>query len=348
MKKIRCFVMLPVPNREEAIFDSDSLLEIAEDLNSLQEFLQKYSEMIKTAERERGAGVIYDSENIEEFQQEMNAWNDEFMSLQDAFYVLLENAENIRDNLDQKPYGYFLWNFNTGIQISGSISILAQIAEEVLQDEAVKAEKGKKLAELTKKSLDEGSMKIEREGKLARIAEDVLQDGNRHVLVHNSSICPHRPTIPIIRDKDSHKDECPCLVCVQHVRNSDELKYWIMQNRQPRKFHLHKHGEYGKGAEANKGEKVSVLLCGRAHAQELLNTAVGDQRITKRLLNFDKECEKYIVFEKSEGKEGLKNTYHGYHVENENEIHPKDRCLLKLLKIRMANKNADDLDSPDA
>ena len=347
MKKIRCFVMLPVPNREEAIFDSDLLLDIAEDLNSLQEFLHKYSEMVEIAECERGARVIYDSENIEEFQQEMNAWNDEFISLQHGLYALLSNAEDIRGKLGQEPYGYFLWNFNAGIQISGSISILAQIAEEVLQDEAVKAEKGKKLAELTKKSLDE-DMKMERQGKLARIAEDILQDENRHVLVHNSSICPNRPSIPIIRDKDSHKDECPRLVCIQYMKNSDELKSWIRQNRQPRKFHLHKHGEYGKGAEANKGEKVSVLSCGRAHAQELLNTAVGDQRITKRLLNFDKECEKYIVFEKSEGKEGLKNTYHGYHVENENEIHPKDRCLLKLLKIRMANKNADDLDSPDA
>ncbi|GEM_PF-5271991 len=201
MKKIRCFVMLPVPNREEAIFDSDLLLDIAEDLNSLQEFLHKYSEMVEIAECERGARVIYDSENIEEFQQEMNAWNDEFISLQHGLYALLSNAEDIRGKLGQEPYGYFLWNFNAGIQISGSISILAQIAEEVLQDEAVKAEKGKKMAELTKKSLYE-DMKMKRQGKLARIAEDVLQDGNRHVLVHNSSIC-RKFLIPRLRPRRS-------------------------------------------------------------------------------------------------------------------------------------------------
>ncbi len=345
MKKIRCFVLLPVANRQETLLDSVSqLIDIASDFDRFKAFFQGVRGMIDMAERERGASVIYDSKNIEKFQEEMNTLNDGFISPQYALYELLTNAENIRGKLRQEPYGYYIWNFNTGIQISGSVSILAQIADEILQDEMGKAEKGKELAELVKKCLDEG-MKIEGKGKLARNAEIVLEDGDRHVLMHNDSINPNRPTIPVIKDQYPHRDECPRLVCIHHVRNPVELECWIKQNRQPRKFHKHKHGEDGKGAEKNKAEDVSPLLCGKEHAQELLNTAIGDRMATKRLLNFDEEHEKYIVFERSEGREdGLENTYHGYHVENEGKIRVKDRGLLELLNLRMTNENSDGTD----
>jgi hypothetical protein len=316
----------------DPIFDNDSLLlEIADDSDRFQAFLRDFSEMIETAEREKGVRVIYDSVNINEFIEELGGLNDDYISPQYGLNALLSNAEDIREKFGQSPYGYYLWNFNAVIPISDSISILAQIAEEIFQDKAGKA---KELAELTQNFLNEG-MKIENQGKLARTAEDVLQEGSRHVLIHKDKIRSNRPVIPVIRD--SYGDECPCAICIQHVENPDALECWIKKNRQPRKFHPHKHGEYGKGAEANKGEEVSRLLCGEEHAQALLNTAIGDQRVTKRLLNFDEEYKKYIVFEQSEADDkGLENTYHGYHLEDENKIRTKDRDLLKLLKSKMA------------
>jgi hypothetical protein len=246
--------------------------------------------MIEIVAREKGAKIIYDAENIKEFQQQMNGLDDEFMSLQYAFYMLLSNAENFRENSKQAADClYFIWDLNqfTGIQINSPISTLAEIAEEKRQDE------NKKL-----------------------------------VLVHNDSIHLNRSIIPII--KDGYDEKCPFFICIQHVKNSTELENWISQNRQPRLFNLNpKHGENGKGAKANKGEEVSVLLCNKKHAQELLDSAVGDKRISKKLFNFDNEHQKFIVFE---DENTPNNSYHGYHVDNENQVPQKFQKYLPPLK----------------
>jgi len=290
MKEIKCFVLLPVLTRNESIFQSETLYQSIDNLNRFREFLHNYQKMIEIVEREKGAKIIYDAENIKEFQQQMNGLDDEFMSLQYAFYTLLSNAENFRDKSKQATNClYFIWDLNqfTGIQISGPISTLAEIAEEKRQDE------NKKL-----------------------------------VLMHNDSIHLNRSIIPII--KDGYGDRCPFFICIQHVKNSTELENWISQNRQPRLFNLNpKHGENGKGAKANKGEEVSVLLCNKKHAQELLDTAVGDKRISKKLFNFDNEHQKIIVFE---DENTPNNTYHGYHVDNENEVPQNLQKYLPPLK----------------
>jgi hypothetical protein len=277
MREIKCFVLLPVLSRNESIFHSESLYQSLENLNHFREFLHNYQKMIEIVEREKGAKIIYDAENIKEFQQQMNGLDDEFMSLQYAFYTLLSNAENCRDNSKRVADSrYFLWDLNQfiGIQINSSISTLAEIAEQKRQDE------NKKL-----------------------------------VLMHNDSIHLDRSIIPII--KDGSNEKCPSFICIEQVKNSTELENWICQNRQPRWFNLNpKHGEKGKGAKANKGEEVSVLLCDRKRAQELLESAIGDKRITKKLFNFDNEFQQFIVFE---DENTLNNTYHGYHIDNENE-----------------------------
>ncbi len=278
MKEIKCFVLLPVLTRNESIFQSESLYQSIDDLNRFREFLHNYKKMIEIVEREKGAKILYDVDNIKEFQQQMNWLDEEFMSLQYAFYTLLSNAENCRYSRRQMGESlYFIWDFNqfTGIQIRGQISILAEIAEETLQNK-----------------------------------------NNKLVLVHNDSIHINRSIIPIL--KDGYNEKCPFFICIPHIKNSTELENWISQNRQPRLFNLNpKHGENGKGAKANKGEEVSILLCNKKHAQELLNSAIGDKRISKKLFNFDNEHQKFIIFE---DENTPNNTYHGYHVDNENEV----------------------------
>lgn len=290
MPELKCFVLLPILTRNESIFQSDSLYHSLDNLNNFRYFLENYQKMIEIVEREKNAKIIYDAENIKQFQQQINMLDDEFISLQYAFYTLLSNAENFRDNPKAVPNSlYFIWDFNqfTGIQISGSISTLAEITKEKQQNENQKL-----------------------------------------VLIHNDGIHLNRSMIPII--KDGYSDKCPFFTCIQHVKNSTELETWIIENRQPRLFNLNpKHGENGKGAKANKGEKVSVLLCHKQHAQTLLDSSIGDKRINKKLFNFDNEHQKYIVFE---DENTPNNTYHGYHIDNEDEVPKNIRRLLSQVK----------------
>jgi len=288
MSELKCFVLLPVLTRNESIFQSESFYQSLDNPNCFREFLHNYQKMIEIVEREKGAKIIYDAENIKQFQQQLNGLDKEFISLQYAFYILLSNAENFRDySKTATNCLYFIWDFNqfTGIQISGEISTLAEIAEEKQQDE-----------------------------------------NKKWVLIHHDGIHLNRSIIPII--KNGFGEKCPIFICIQHVKNSTELENWMIQNRQPRLFNLNpKHGENSKGAKANKGEKVSVLLCNKQYAQELLNSAIGDKRISKKLFNFDNEFQKYIVFE---DENTPNNTYHAYHIDNENKVPQNIQRLLKM------------------
>lgn len=86
---------------------------------------------------------------------------------------------------------------------------------------------------------------------------------------------------------------------------------WYETNRKPQRiFNLNpKHGENGKGAHpANKGEKVSILMCSREEAENMLLKAIGaDLRV---LYFFDQVHNQYIEF-KCESE----NTYHGFHLD---------------------------------
>jgi hypothetical protein len=276
MTQIKCFVLLPVLTRNESIFQSESLYQSIDNRDRFREFLHHYQKMIEIAECEKGVKIFYDAENINDFQRQMNELDEEFMSVQNAFYTLLSHAENCRDKSQLAVDSvYFIWDLNQfrGIQINRPISMLAEIAEEKRQN-------------------------------------------NKLILIHNDSIHLNRSIIPIIKEDYGHK--CPFLICIEHVKNRIELENWIRQNRQPRCFNLNpKHGENGKGAKANKGENVSVLLCDKKHAQALLDSAVGDKRITKKLFHFDQEFQKFIVFE---DENTPNNSYHGYHIDNENEV----------------------------
>lgn len=86
---------------------------------------------------------------------------------------------------------------------------------------------------------------------------------------------------------------------------------WYETNRKPQRiFNLNpKHGENGKGAHpGNKGEKVSILMCSKEEAKNMLLKAIGvDLRV---LYFFDQVHNQYIEF-KCESE----NTFHGFHLD---------------------------------
>lgn len=99
---------------------------------------------------------------------------------------------------------------------------------------------------------------------------------------------------------------------------------WLSKNRFPkRRYNWNpKHGENGQGAHPdNNGDKVSVLLCSREHASELLPTAIGDKN-HDFLYNFDLEHQKYMEFKAECKFEHLPSSvhermYHSYHIEDD-------------------------------
>jgi hypothetical protein len=114
------------------------------------------------------------------------------------------------------------------------------------------------------------------------------------------------------------------------ANNKAMLVSWTKSNHTPRKFNLNpKHGENGKNARANKGEKVSLLLCSKDQAQVLLDEAVC-YRGTSELFYLDTAADKFMVFKSDNTPD---NSYHGYHLDldDEHEVPGKVRQYLRKL-----------------
>lgn len=114
---------------------------------------------------------------------------------------------------------------------------------------------------------------------------------------------------------------------------------WLSKHHKPqRKYDWNeKHGEYGKGAHKdNKGEEVSVLLCSREHAAELLPIAIGEP-MYDMLHCYDPEHNKYMEYKAgckfvnlhSDAKE---RTYHSYHINDEGNVPQRVANKIKLLQ----------------
>ena len=116
---------------------------------------------------------------------------------------------------------------------------------------------------------------------------------------------------------------------------------WLSHNRHPQRIYNWnpKHGEHGRGAHPeHHGQEVSVLLCSREHAAELLNIAVGTQT-HDTLYCFDTEQGKFMEYKaerKQENmtKEDSSRSYHSYHLMNDSKIPKKVRQKLEILTDR--------------
>lgn len=108
------------------------------------------------------------------------------------------------------------------------------------------------------------------------------------------------------------------------------LARWFELNRRPiRTFHLNpKHGEKGKGAHlANKGNKVSVLLCSEDEAAIMLNKAVGESNDSKTLFFWDSDKDKYIEF-----KCEVNQVFHGFHLDEEDVKQRVPACVKEKIE----------------
>lgn len=132
----------------------------------------------------------------------------------------------------------------------------------------------------------------------------VSKDESTFLLINYDAFSCASETIIIKRNQDEVK---------LNVRNADikNISKWYETNRKPQRiFNLNpKHGENGKGAHpGNKGEKVSVLMCNKEEAKNMLLKAIGtDLRV---LYFFDQVHNQFIEF-----KRESENTYHGFHLD---------------------------------
>lgn len=164
---------------------------------------------------------------------------------------------------------------------------------------------------------------------ICEVAKRQLEDADSSFLVVDCEAFVHKSDKREIDFNNTSLALCTCSL------SESDLSEWFANNRKPaRIFHLNpKHGENGKGAHSeNKGDEVSVLLCSEDTARELLMRAIGEDRECRTLYYYDAENKSYIEF-KCEGG----NTYHGFHIKDEQV---KVRVPAKVIqKIEFLLKN---------
>lgn len=105
---------------------------------------------------------------------------------------------------------------------------------------------------------------------------------------------------------------------------------WLSENRIPPRVYNwnEKHGENGVGAhKSNKGDDVSVLLCSREHARELMRKAIGNREFDV-LYCFDPQHGKFMEYKQDTeltDKDGnvVSRSYHSFHIDDEGRV-PKE------------------------
>lgn len=128
---------------------------------------------------------------------------------------------------------------------------------------------------------------------------------NSYLLLDNGALAHVDSHVKVLFHEESFELSCCDM-------NTVGLSDWFSKNRKPvRKFNLNpKHGENGKGAHLeHKGDSVSILLCSKETASELLDRAVGVEAGARTLYFYDIDNEKFIEF-----KQESDNVYHGFHL----------------------------------
>lgn len=147
---------------------------------------------------------------------------------------------------------------------------------------------------------------------------------NTFLVVSNGAIDPADPEdgyLPVFNRKKENQGieqrECRC----------DRVHDWFAENRRPARSYTYnqKHGEYGKGHRA----KASPLLGSREEAAEMLRLAVGEAPHLP-LFYYDKKYGKYIQF-KYENTQA--NSYHAFHVEDNEVCHTLPKSVLKKIEL---------------
>ena len=114
---------------------------------------------------------------------------------------------------------------------------------------------------------------------------------------------------------------------------------WLSSHHSPQRCYNWnpKHGENGKGAHPDhKGDEVSVLLCSKEHAAEIMQMAIGVP-MYDTLYCFDPEFGRYMEY-KAECKyehlpvDATTRNYHSYHIANDTLIPNQVKKKLAILQ----------------
>lgn len=117
-----------------------------------------------------------------------------------------------------------------------------------------------------------------------------------------------------------------------------EVFEWLSENRVPPRIYNwnEKHGENGVGAhKSHKGDDVSVLLCSKEHARELMHKAIGNSKFDV-LYCYDPEYGKYMEYKQDTeltDKDGniVSRSYHSFHIDDESRIPKEVKDKMTLL-----------------
>ncbi len=166
----------------------------------------------------------------------------------------------------------------------------------------------------------------------ARIQDDTLcemaerkivaSDGSTYLLINHNALLHDTERLDILSGGEA------VTLCVRAAEIKD-IACWFESNRRPhRTFNLNpKHGECGRGAyPSNKGQKVSVLMCTRDEASEMLNKAIGQDLDT--LYYYDTNNKRYIEFKHERG-----NAYHAFHLDLEDECRIPAKVKMNIKKL---------------
>lgn len=149
----------------------------------------------------------------------------------------------------------------------------------------------------------------------AKIMTDYLvNDKNSDAILLDikQSLKVNRSFLPILVD-DWSNNATPQLVLLDYCYNFDTLDNWLIRKQLPRTYnfgdnrHLENHPQYIRGKSPLLGGEG-----GKKNAEKLLQTAIGDKRKNKDLVNYDIENQCFIWFEYQ--NESPQNEYHAYHL----------------------------------
>ena len=285
MQKIQAFLLLPTSNPINDFFKNTDDLVL--DKTLVADYLNQLEISLDVAYKEKVTDVYYSESNIQQFLSGFMDFENEYLSnTSGRLSDILQSAENWEDNSQQKSDSYYdIWKISDRQAVNlHELHTFSEIAERIC----------------------------------SQITDKIVLIDHKAIHSNDSIVIMISGLLGLIEFSN-----VPVFTVFHSTKTIEQLETWFSNNRQPRIFNLNpKHGENGVGARANKGEKVSLLLCSQNQASELLRLAKGDKRISKELFAFDTNHKKFIVFKDDNT---IVNSYHGYHVDNENEVPHKIR-----------------------